>query len=200
MIRYSNRPVTEARRRLIVRADSPASPSSIRTTDTPRRGCRWDRMNASTSASLTSTGSLPTTAKRRPSGRTRWPAPCSGAPGRRPSPDSRRAAHAPAEGHRRHRPGEPGTARTPQPPAHSIRAHCTGSQQARRRSPAYPNQATHAEVLFSRSVRVRIGPVRNGEPSRTHSVLYSPIVVSQSPLFRRRQLRPIPLVISEPFG
>jgi hypothetical protein len=26
--------------------------------------------------------------------------------------------------------------------------------------------------------------VRNGEPSRTHSVLYSPIVVSQSPLFR----------------
>ena len=46
------------------------------------------------------------------------------------------------------------------------------------------NQATHAEVLFSRSVRVRIGPVRNGEPSRTHSVLYSPIVVSQSPLSR----------------
>jgi len=45
-------------------------------------------------------------------------------------------------------------------------------------------QATHAEVLFSRSVRVRIGPVRNGEPSRTHSVLYSPMVVSQSPLFR----------------
>ena len=41
---------------------------------------------------------------------------------------------------------------------------------------------THAEVMFSRSVRVRIGPARNGEPSRTHSVLYRPIVVSQSAL------------------
>ena len=64
MIRYSNRPLTEARRRLIVRADNPASPSSIRTTDTPRRGRRWDPMNPSTSASLTSAGSLPTTAKK----------------------------------------------------------------------------------------------------------------------------------------
>src|ERR1700682_6013870 len=41
-------------------------------------------------------------------------------------------------------------------------------------------QAIHVEVMFSRSARVWIGPVRNGEPSRTHSVLYSPIVVSQS--------------------
>jgi len=46
------------------------------------------------------------------------------------------------------------------------------------------HQATHAEVMFSRSARVRIGPVRNGEPSRMHSVLYSPIVVSQSALSR----------------
>jgi hypothetical protein len=63
MIRYSNRPLTEAKRRLIVRADNPASPSSIRTTPTPRRGCRWDRMNDTTSASVTSAGSLPTTLK-----------------------------------------------------------------------------------------------------------------------------------------
>ena len=45
-------------------------------------------------------------------------------------------------------------------------------------------QLTHAEVMFSRSARVRIGPVRNGEPSRTHSVLYSPIVVSHNALSR----------------
>ena len=31
-------------------------------------------------------------------------------------------------------------------------------------------QLTHAEVMFSRSARVRIGPVRNGERWRTHSV------------------------------
>ena len=29
-------------------------------------------------------------------------------------------------------------------------------------------QLTHAEVMSSRSVRVRIGPVRNGLPSRMH--------------------------------
>ena len=51
-------------------------------------------------------------------------------------------------------------------------------------------QATHAEVLFSRSVRVRIGPVRNGEPSRMHSVLYSPIVVSHSPLSKASPTAP----------
>jgi hypothetical protein len=45
-------------------------------------------------------------------------------------------------------------------------------------------QCTHAEVTCSRSARVRIGPVRNGEPWRTHSVLYSPIVVSASALSR----------------
>jgi len=32
-------------------------------------------------------------------------------------------------------------------------------------------QLTHAEVMFSRSDRVGIGPARNGEPGRTHSVL-----------------------------
>ncbi len=44
-------------------------------------------------------------------------------------------------------------------------------------------QATHFEVMFSRSDRLLIGPpLRNGDPSRTHSVLYSPIVVSHSAL------------------
>ena len=52
-------------------------------------------------------------------------------------------------------------------------------------------QATHAEVMFSRSARVRIGPLRNGEPSRTHSVLYSPIVVSQKALSRASPTVPI---------
>jgi hypothetical protein len=41
-------------------------------------------------------------------------------------------------------------------------------------SPRTLYQATHAEVMFSRSVRVWIGPARNGEPSRTRSVLSSP--------------------------
>ena len=63
MIRYSNRPVTEASRRLIVRADSPASPSSIRTTPAPRLGWRWAAMKDSTSAASTSSGHLPTTVK-----------------------------------------------------------------------------------------------------------------------------------------
>ena len=39
--------------------------------------------------------------------------------------------------------------------------------------PAFVVPLTHAEVMFSRSVRVWIGPARNGEPSRIHSV-YSP--------------------------
>jgi hypothetical protein len=39
-------------------------------------------------------------------------------------------------------------------------------------------QWTHSEVIFSTSARVSSGPVRNGEPSRVHPVLYSPIVVS----------------------
>ena len=63
MIRYSNSPVTEASRRLIVRADSPASPSSIRTTSAPRRGWRCAAMNANTSASAMSSGSLATCEK-----------------------------------------------------------------------------------------------------------------------------------------
>lgn len=52
-------------------------------------------------------------------------------------------------------------------------------------------QVTRAEVMSSRSARVSIGPVRNGEPSRTHSVLYSPIVVSHSPLSRASPTVPI---------
>jgi len=52
-------------------------------------------------------------------------------------------------------------------------------------SAAYPNQLTQAEVMSSKSARVRSGPFRNGEPSRRHSVLYSPMVVSARvrPLF-----------------
>jgi hypothetical protein len=45
-------------------------------------------------------------------------------------------------------------------------------------------QWTQAEVVSSRSARVRMGPCRNGEPSRMHSVLYSPIVVSARALSR----------------
>ena len=62
-IRYSNRPVTEASRRLIVRADRPASPSSIRTTFAPRRGWRCAAMNDNTSAPVTSSGTLATCVK-----------------------------------------------------------------------------------------------------------------------------------------
>jgi len=40
MIRYSYRPAIDANRRLMVRADKPLSPSSIRTTLAPRRGSR----------------------------------------------------------------------------------------------------------------------------------------------------------------
>ncbi len=47
----------------MVRADSPASPSSMRTTVAPRRGCRCEAMNTNTSDSVTSTGVLPTTEK-----------------------------------------------------------------------------------------------------------------------------------------
>jgi hypothetical protein len=46
-----------------VRAASPASPSSIRTTFSPRRGARCSAKNANTSAAVTSAGSLPTTSK-----------------------------------------------------------------------------------------------------------------------------------------
>ena len=43
-------------------------------------------------------------------------------------------------------------------------------------------QQTHREVISSTSARVSSGPVRNGEPSRVHSVLYRPMVVSASAL------------------
>ena len=42
------------------------------------------------------------------------------------------------------------------------------------------NLDTEHSIL--RSARVPIAPVRNGEPSRTHSVLYRPIVVSHNAL------------------
>ncbi len=60
--RYSNKPVMLDMRRAMVRADSPALPSSIRTTFS-RRGGRRSAMNANTSAQPTSHGSLPTTSK-----------------------------------------------------------------------------------------------------------------------------------------
>jgi hypothetical protein len=56
-------PPTLASRRLIVRAARLDSPSSSRTTPGPRRGLRWSLMKASTSAVVTSTGSLATTPK-----------------------------------------------------------------------------------------------------------------------------------------
>ncbi len=39
-------------------------------------------------------------------------------------------------------------------------------------------QWTQAEVMFSRLARDWSGLLRNGEPSRMHSVLQSPMVVS----------------------
>ena len=64
MIRYSYKPAIVARRRLIVRADRPASPSSILTTLAPWRGARWALMKVKTSAVTTSVGSLATTVKK----------------------------------------------------------------------------------------------------------------------------------------
>jgi hypothetical protein len=61
--RYSNKPATLDKRLAIVRAASPASPSSIRTTLSPRRGIRCCAKNANTSAALTSAGPFPTTSK-----------------------------------------------------------------------------------------------------------------------------------------
>ena len=43
---------------------------------------------------------------------------------------------------------------------------------------------THWLVIFSTSAMVRSGPSRNGDLSRVHSHLYSPIVVSASALSR----------------
>jgi hypothetical protein len=63
-LKYSNNPEIDARRRLIVRADSPASPSSNRTTPRPRRGALCCFKNVSTSRVLTSAGSLGTTVKK----------------------------------------------------------------------------------------------------------------------------------------
>jgi hypothetical protein len=39
-------------------------------------------------------------------------------------------------------------------------------------------QCTQLAVIFSRPPRVAIGPSRNGDPSRVHSALYRPVVVS----------------------
>ena len=61
--RYAYRPRTLDSRRAIVRAARPASPSSSRTTRSPRRGARCADKKANTSAALTTAGSLPTTSK-----------------------------------------------------------------------------------------------------------------------------------------
>ena len=50
--------------------------------------------------------------------------------------------------------------------------------------------AALAEVRSSRSAKVRIGPFRNGEPSRTHSVSYSPIIFSHNALSRASPAMP----------
>ena len=52
-------------------------------------------------------------------------------------------------------------------------------------------QQTHCEVISSTSARVSSGPFRNGEPSRVHSVLYRPMVVSASALSRASPTVPI---------
>ena len=60
---------------------------------------------------------------------------------------------------------------------HGCAASAGGRRPSRCISRAVLYQYTQAEVIFSRSARVAIGPPRNGGPSRRHSVLYSPIVV-----------------------
>lgn len=60
---------------------------------------------------------------------------------------------------------------------HGCAASASGRRPSRCISQAVLYQYTQAEVIFSRSARVAIGPPRNGGRSRRHSVLYSPIVV-----------------------
>jgi hypothetical protein len=59
------------------------------------------------------------------------------------------------------------------------------------REPAGVVPAAHSEVIFSVSARVSDGPVRNGEPSRVHSVLHGPMVVSAKALSRASPTVPI---------
>ena len=61
-LRYPNSPDSVASLLRTVRADKPASPSARRTT-LPRRGARWNAMNAITSAVLTSAGSASVNSK-----------------------------------------------------------------------------------------------------------------------------------------
>jgi hypothetical protein len=66
ILNHPKNPDTVATRRLIVRADKPASPSASRTTLPSPRGRRWAAMNSSTSLGVTSTGPLSTTEKNTP--------------------------------------------------------------------------------------------------------------------------------------
>src|ERR1039457_1996439 len=52
-------------------------------------------------------------------------------------------------------------------------------------------QCTPALEIFSTGPRVAGGPSRNGDPSRTHSLLYSPIVVTASALSEASPTVPI---------
>jgi hypothetical protein len=63
IVNQPKNPDTVATRRLIVRADRPASPSARRTTLPSPRGRRWMAMNSSTSPAVTSTDGLSTTEK-----------------------------------------------------------------------------------------------------------------------------------------
>ena len=56
-------------------------------------------------------------------------------------------------------------------------------------------QWTQADVACSTSPSRPSGPVRNGELSRTHSVLYSPMVISASALSKASPTDPIDGVI-----
>ena len=85
-----------AKRRAIVAADSPASPSAIRTTfSLPPRGRRWAVTNAITSAGRTST-ELPVTTVKNAFRSCATPAPCSAGPGQPRTPISRPPAGRPA--------------------------------------------------------------------------------------------------------
>ena len=63
-----------------------------------------------------------------------------------------------------------------------LRLQRVGAAPTRCTSLPWLHQLTRAKVMFSRSARVRIGPLRNGLSWRTHSALQSPIVVSHSAL------------------
>src|ERR1700733_6088897 len=82
----------------------------------------------------------------------------------------------PDEGHREGSLVKPSAAR------YAASASAGGRRPRRCMSLLVLYQCTHSLVIFSTSATVSSGPPRDGESSRVHSVLYSPIVVSASAL------------------